>query len=211
MWLQPAQILFQPLVHEGAFIFWAIIWLADKGFCLCLLQLAGQMEHFPNPLDLFNAFTRLRAHGKHLQRPGDTLEVIGRTLYLHMKTDQSDLLASRYAPQCSTELLPKSIRSQKKKLFSVFFFFQLCSEEKYSLLGFFALISSTRRRLKCCHCSRSANICSSSCWVFATHCGCFHPVVLLVSAACLSASWLVIERSPPTLQHVYLRSPRRTS
>lgn len=31
-----------------------------------------------------------------------------------MKTDQSDLLASRYTPQCSTELLPESIRSPKK-------------------------------------------------------------------------------------------------
>lgn len=96
------------------------------------------MEHFPNPLDLFNAFTRLRAHGKHLQRGGDTLEVIGRALYLHMKTDQSDLLASRYAPQCSTELLPKSIRSREKKP-------MLCTEKKNvsAVLffgGFFVLI-----------------------------------------------------------------------
>lgn len=136
------------------------------------------MEHFPNPLDLFNAFTRLRAHGKHLQRPGDTLEVIGRALYLHMKTDQSDLLASRYAPQCSTELLPKSIRSQKKKaVLSLFSFFQFCTEKSIHCWGFFALISSIQHRINC---SNHANVCSRSCRVFATHCSCIQPGLLLI-------------------------------
>lgn len=179
------------------------------------------MEHFPNPLDLFNAFTRLRAHGKHLQRGGDTLEVIGRALYLHMKTDQSDLLASRHAPQCSTELLPKSIRSRKKKP-------MLCTEKKSPVLFFFFLFSffAIQHRLKCRHCSNHANPCSSSCWAFASHCSCFPPGLLLwfgsfASRSCTSrlfigegsrlVSWLVIECGPLIFQRVYWRLPRWTS
>lgn len=158
------------------------------------------MEHFPNPLDLFNAFTRLRAHGKHLQRPGDTLEVIGWALYLHMKTDQSDLLASRYAPQCSTGLLPKSIRTRKKKK-AILGCFLSCAlkKKKYSVLcGFFVPISV----------ASMLTFVAAAAEYFQVIAAAF--TLGLVSAS-FQASRLAIERGPLIPQHVYWRLPRWTS